>query len=103
MSIYLPLVSISKFAISLQSCAFDAVTPPPAVTPVPAAQPIEILTGIPWGLIIVFIAAGFIITAIKKNKPDQVTVSCCLPLIDEKKMEIEKQKIAEGEANRETP
>jgi hypothetical protein len=74
--------------------------PPTVPTPAsttPAA--IALTGGFPWALILVFIAAGYIISTIKKHTPDNViTASCCVPLIDEKKMEIEKQKIAEEEA-----
>ncbi len=56
--------------------------------------------GFPWALILVFMAAGYIITTIKKNTPaNTITTSCCIPLIDEKKMEAEKKKIAEEEAS----
>jgi hypothetical protein len=96
---YLPLLSIWTYASSIHNSIQAAGTPPPAATPVPIGQPFDLLTSIPWGLVVVFIVAGFIITAIKKNNPNQVTVNCCMPLIDEEKMEIEKQKIAEEEAN----
>jgi uncharacterized membrane protein YfcA len=76
-----------------------AGTPPPAATSIPNGQTNNPAAGFPWGLIIVFIGAGFIMTYIKKNSPNTITTTTCIPLIDEKKMEAEKKKIAEEEAS----
>ncbi len=75
-----------------------AGTPPPDATPFPATPLTSIAAGFPWGLVLVFIVAGFIITYFKKNSPNTITTTCCVPLIDEKKLEAEKKKIAEEEA-----
>jgi hypothetical protein len=76
-----------------------AGTPPPAATSIPNKQTNSPTAGFPWGLVIVFIVAGFIMTFIKKNSPNKITSTSCIPLIDEKKMEAEKKKIAEEEAS----
>jgi hypothetical protein len=39
-------------------------------------------------------------TYIKKNSPNKITTTTCVPLIDEKKMEAEKKKIAEEASHR---
>lgn len=80
-----------------------AGSPPPAATPIPAGQTGNILSEIPWGLIIIVIIAGFIMGAIRKNNPNHITINACAPLIDEEKMEKEKRMIAEEEAGRGKP
>jgi hypothetical protein len=80
-----------------------AGTPPPAATSIPSGQANSPAAGFPWGLIIVFIGAGFIMTFIKKNSPNKITSTSCVPLIDEKKLEAEKKKIAEEEASQRRP
>lgn len=77
--------------------------PPPAATPMPGGQSGNILSEIPWGLIIIVIIAGFIMGAIRKNNPNHITINACAPLINEEKMEKEKRKIAEEEASRGKP
>jgi choline-glycine betaine transporter len=78
---------------------FAQSTPP--VDPTPAAvSPASLLTGFPWGLIAIFVVAGFIMTYIKKNNPNKVTSSSCLPLIDEDQQAREKAQIAREEAEK---
>jgi hypothetical protein len=83
--------------------SITAGSPPPAATPMPAGQTGNILSEIPWGLIIIVIIAGFIMGAIRKNNPNHITINACAPLIDEDKMEKEKKMIAEEEAGRGKP
>lgn len=91
-------LSLVALLISYQTVLADG-TPPVNPTQAGPLSINSILSGIPWGLVIVFIIAGVIISTIKKNTPENViTVSCCVPFVNEKKMEIEKQKIAEEEA-----
>lgn len=80
-----------------------AGTPPPVATPLPATQSTNTIAGFPWGLVLVFVIAGFIMGYIKKNSPNRITTTTCVPLIDEKKMEAEKMKIAEEEAAQRKP
>jgi hypothetical protein len=73
----------------------------PPVDPTQAAVPAtSLLTGFPWGLLAVFVAAGFIMTYIKRNNPNKVTSSSCLPLIDEEQQAREKEQIAREEAEK---
>ncbi|GAP20737.1 hypothetical protein [Leptolinea tardivitalis] len=67
-------------------------TPPVETTPVPSTTLMNVTGGFPWALILIFLAAGFIITAIKKNNPNHVMVNTCVPLINEKKETIEQDK-----------
>jgi hypothetical protein len=76
-----------------------AGSPPVDATPIPASQSTGPITGFPWALILVFIVAGLIMNYLKKDNPNKITSTTCLPLIDEKKMEAEKRKIAEEEAS----
>jgi hypothetical protein len=78
---------------------FAQSTPPVDPTPTIASSA-SLLTGFPWGLVVIFVAAGFIMTYIKKNNPNQVTSSCCLPLIDEDQQAREKEQIAREEAEK---
>lgn len=73
--------------------------PPVDPTPAAAALP-NLLTGFPWGLVALFVVAGFIMTYIKKNNPNQVTSCTCLPLIDEEQQAREKAQIALEEAEK---
>ncbi len=73
--------------------------PPVDPTPAAAAQS-NLLTGFPWGLVAIFVIAGFIMTYIKKNNPNQVTNCTCLPLIDEEQQAREKAQIAREEAEK---
>jgi len=78
---------------------FAQNTPP--VDPTPSAvSPASLLTGFPWGLVAIFVAAGFIMTYIKKNNPNQITSCTCLPLIDEDQQAREKEQIAREEAEK---
>ncbi len=73
----------------------------PPVDPTPAAVvQSNLLTGFPWGLVALFVVAGFIMTYIKKNNPNQVTSCTCLPLIDEDQQAREKAQIAREEAKK---
>jgi len=73
----------------------------PPVDPTPAAvAQSSLLTGFPWGLVAVFVVAGFIMTYIKKNNPNQVTSCTCLPLIDEEQQAREKEQSAREEAEK---
>jgi len=78
---------------------FAQSTPPVDPTPT-VASTASFLTGFPWGLIAIFVAAGFIMTYIKKNNPNQVTSCTCLPLIDEERQAKEKAEIAREEAEK---
>jgi hypothetical protein len=98
-TLFLVLVVLAIVFQSVQAAA----TPPPDTTPPPAMQPAGAIAGFPWGLLLVFIVAGFIMTYIKKNSPNKITSTSCVPLIDEKKMEAEKKMIAEEEASRKKP
>jgi hypothetical protein len=91
------------FILSMANHPVQAAgTPPPDGAPLPVSLPSDI-TGFPWGLVVVFIVAGFIMTYIKKNSPNKITSTTCVPLIDEKKMEAEKRMIAEEEASQRKP
>ncbi len=91
-------LSLTALLMSYQTVLADG-EPPVSPTQAGSLSIGSILADIPWGLVIVFIVAGIILSTIKKNTPENViTVSCCVPFVDEKKMEIEKQKIAEEEA-----
>jgi hypothetical protein len=73
----------------------------PPVDPTPAASPsASVFTGFPWGLLAVIVAAGFIMTYIKRNNPNKVTNCTCLPLIDEEQQAREKEQIAREEAEK---
>ena len=78
---------------------FAEGNPPVDPTPAAAAQS-NLLTGFPWGLVALFVVAGFIMTYIKKNNPNQVTSCTCLPLIDEDQQAREKAQIAREEAEK---
>ncbi|NLF50974.1 MAG: hypothetical protein GX577_07540 [Leptolinea sp.] len=41
------------------------------------------LDGFPWGLVVVFIIAGFITSFFKKNNPNRISSTSCVPLPDE--------------------
>lgn len=94
-SLYLALlVSIStSFPVLAEG------NPPVDPTTAAAAQS-NLLTGFPWGLVALFVVAGFIMTYIKKNNPNQVTSCTCLPLIDEDQQAREKAQIAREEAKK---
>lgn len=83
--------------ISYQTVLADG-TPPVSPTTVSPPTIGNILSEVPWGLVIIFVVAGIILSTIRKNTPENViTASCCVPFVDEKKMEIENLKIAKEE------
>jgi ABC-type antimicrobial peptide transport system permease subunit len=76
----------------------------PPVDPTPAAvSPASVIAGFPWGLVAIFVVAGFIMTYIKKNNPNKVTSSSCLPIINEAQQAREKEQIAREEAEMKNP
>ena len=66
----------------------------------PASSVLDIFSGIPWGLILIFVIAGFIVSYMKRNNPNQVTNNTCLPLIDEAQQAREKAQIALEESEK---
>lgn len=94
-SILLAAILFSTLTITV----FAEATPPIDPTPA-AASPVALISGFPWGLVALFVVAGFIMTYIKKNNPNKVTSSTCLPLIDEEQQSREKARIAREEAEK---
>lgn len=94
-SILLAAILLSGYPAAVFAEATPPVDPTPAVV-----SPVALISGFPWGLVALFVVAGFIMTYIKKNNPNKVTSSTCLPLIDEEQQAREKAQIAREEAEK---
>lgn len=89
------ILVIFAFAQPVQA----AGTPQPGDPPARSQQSASAATGAPWLGIIVLVLAGVAYVAIKSKIPSTtVTASCCAPVIDEAKLERERQRILECEA-----
>jgi hypothetical protein len=101
------IISIPLFVLLILFLAINPVSAadlPPADSNQSLSTPANVESdNFPWGLVVVFIVVGFIMTYLKKGNPNQITTTTCIPLIDEKKMEAEKQKIAEEESSQKSP
>ncbi len=70
-------------------------TPPLEPTPLTGAE--ITASSFPWGLVIVFVIAGFLIGYFKKNNPNKITNTSCVPLIDEDQQAREKSRFSGDE------
>ncbi len=86
------VITLISSAMSYQTVYADGETPV-----APQSTVIENVTsdGFPWGLVVVFIIAGFIITYFKRNNPDRLSSTSCVPLPDEEQKAREDARFTE--------
>lgn len=90
--IMVSIVILVSLVMSYQTGYADGGTPG-----APQSTVIENVTsdGFPWGLVVVFIIAGFIITYFKRNNPDRISSTSCVPLPDEEQKAREEARFSE--------
>lgn len=77
--LYSSLLSIITLLLSYR-VVFAEGEPPLEPTPVSTGASLD---GIPWGLVAVFIVAGLITSFFKRNNPNRISSTSCVPLPDE--------------------